>query len=79
MKLENCEIKRYGSAFLTAQETAQLLHISTSHAYKIIHRLNQELKAQGFLTIAGRISRDYRLQRITGKAPDKEAQQDGRL
>ena len=79
MKLENCEIRRYGGAFLTAPEAAQLLHISTSHAYKVIHWLNQELKAQGVLTIAGRISRDYLLQRITGKAPDKEARQDGRL
>ena len=79
MKLENCEIRRYGSAFLTAPEAAQLLHISTSHAYKVIHRLNQELKAQGFLTIAGRISRDYLLQRTVGKALEKEAQQDGSL
>lgn len=79
MKLENYEVKRYGSTFLTALEAAQLLHISTSHAYKVIHRLNQELKAQGFLTIAGRISRDYLLQRTMGKSPDKEAQQDGRL
>ena len=79
MKLENCEIRRYGGDFLTAPEAAQLLHISTSHAYKIIHRLNQELKAQGFLTIAGRISRDYLLQRTIEKAPDKEVQQDGRL
>ena len=79
MKLENCEIKRYGSAFLTAPEAAQLLHISTSHAYKVIHRLNQELKSQGFLTIAGRISRDYLLQRTMGKAPERGAHRDGRL
>ena len=79
MKLENCEIKRYGGTFVTAPEAAQLLHISTSHAYKVIHRLNQELKAQGFLTIAGRISRDYLLQRTMGKEPDKEAQRDGSL
>ena len=52
MKLENCEIKRYG------------------------HRLNQELKAQGFLTIAGRISWDYLLQRTVGKATEEEAQRD---
>ena len=76
MKLENCEIKRNGSAFLTAPEAAQFLHISTSHAYKVIHRLNQELKSQGFFTIAGRISRDYLLQRTMGKEPDKEAQRD---
>ena len=79
MKLENCEIKRYGSAFLTASEAAKLLHISTSHAYKVIHRLNQELKAQGFLTIAGRISREYLLLRTVGKAPEKEAKRDGSL
>ena len=79
MKLENCEIKRYGSTFLTSSETAQLLHISTSHAYKVIHRPNQELKRQGFLTIAGRISQDYLLQRTMGKEPDKEAQRDGSL
>ena len=76
MKLENCEITRYGGAFLTALEAAQLLHISTSHAYKVIHRLNQELKAQGFLTIAGRISRDYLLQCTMGKASEEEAQRD---
>ncbi len=76
MKLENCEIKRYGGAILTAQETAQLLHISTSHAYKIIHRLNQELNAQGFVTIAGRISQNYLLQRTMGKASEEEAQRD---
>ena len=75
MKLKNCEIKRDGSAFLTAPEAAQLLHISPSPAYKVIHRLNQELKAQGFLTIAGRISRDYLLQRTMGKASDEETQQ----
>ncbi|MBQ9197203.1 MAG: hypothetical protein IJ157_08165 [Clostridia bacterium] len=79
MKLEKYEIKRYGSAFLTAPEAARLLHISTSHAYKVIHRLNQELKAQGFLTIAGRISQQYLLQRTMGKAPEKEAKQDGSL
>ena len=79
MKLENYEIKRYGSAFLTVPEAAHLLHISTSHAYKVIHRLNQELKAQGFLTIAGRICQQYLLQRTMGKPPEKEAKQDGCL
>ena len=79
MELDNCEIRRTGSAFVTAPEAAQLLHISTSHAYKVIHRLNQELKAQGFLTIAGRISRDYLLQRTMGKESEEEAQQDGSL
>ena len=79
MKLENYEIKRHGSAFLTAPEAAQLLHISTSHAYKVTHRLNQELKAQGFLTIAGRISRDYLLERTTAAPKRQEAEDSGSL
>ena len=33
--------------------------ISIPMAYKIIRRLNDELKAQGYITVAGRISRKY--------------------
>ena len=64
--------------FLTVTEVAQLLHISRSHAYKVIHRLNQELKAQGVLTIAGRISRNYLLER-TAVSKRKETEDNGGL
>ena len=64
--------------FLTVTEAAQLLHISKSHAYKVIHRLNQELKAQGVLTIAGRISRSFLLER-TAAPKHKEAEDNGGL
>ncbi len=62
--------------FLTVTEVAQLLHISKSHAYKVIHRLNQELKTQGVLTISGRISRNYLLER-TAAPKRKEAEGNG--
>ena len=62
--------------FLTVTEVAQLLHISRSHAYKVIHRLNQELKALGVLTIAGRINRSYLLER-TAAPKRKEAEDNG--
>ena len=65
--------------FLTVTEAAQLLHISKSHAYKVIHRLNQELKAQGVLTIAGRISRSYLLERTTAAPKRKETEDNGGL
>ena len=65
--------------FLTVTEVAQLLRISRSHAYKVIHRLNQELKAQGVLTIAGRISRSYLLERTTAAPKRKEAEDNGGL
>ena len=64
--------------FLTVTEAAELLHISRSHAYKVIHRLNQELKAQGVLTIAGRISRSFLLER-TAAPKRKEAEDNGSL
>ena len=65
--------------FLTVSEVAELLHISRSHAYKVIHRLNQELKAQGVLTIAGRISRSYLLERTTAAPKRKKAEDNGGL
>ena len=63
--------------FLTVSEVAQLLHISKSHAYKVVHRLNQELKEQGVLTIAGRISRSYLLERTTAVSNRKDAKDNG--
>ena len=62
--------------FLMVTEVAQLLHISKSHAYKVIRRLNQELKTQGVVTIAGRISRSYLLER-TAAPKRKEAEGNG--
>ena len=41
---------------LTATDVADILHISRSSAYRIIQRLNVELKAQCKITIAGKIS-----------------------
>ena len=34
--------------FMRVEEVAQELGISKSHAYKVIHRLNDELKAKGY-------------------------------
>ena len=47
------------TAYMTVVEVAETLGISKSHAYKIVHQLNQELKDKGFITIAGRINRRY--------------------
>ncbi len=45
--------------YITAPEMAEMLGISVGHAYKIIRGLNQELKKDGYIVIAGRIPRDY--------------------
>lgn len=45
--------------FLTAADVSEYMGVSIPMAYKIIRRLNDELKAQGFITVSGRISRLY--------------------
>ena len=50
--------------FMRADEVARELGILKSFAYKLIRQLNQELKERGFLTIAGRINRDYLRERL---------------
>lgn len=39
--------------YVTAEEAAVMLGVSTGYAYKIIRGLNEELKAKGYQTIYG--------------------------
>ena len=41
--------------FIRADDVARELSVSKPYAYKLIRKLNEELKAQGFITIAGRV------------------------
>ena len=50
--------------FLRVTEVASLLECSESHAYKIMQKLNKELEAKGKITVKGRISRRYLLERV---------------
>lgn len=45
--------------FLTANDVATFMGISVPMAYKVIRRLNDDLKKQGYITISGKISRIY--------------------
>lgn len=45
--------------YITAKELSDMLNISLGHAYKIIHRLNQELQSDGYIVIAGKIPTRY--------------------
>ena len=51
---------------LTKAEAAELLRISVGHAYKVIHRLNEELAAKGYLTFSGKVPRKYLEERCYG-------------
>lgn len=51
--------------FIGVEEMQELLGgVSKSKAYSIIQTLNRELKANGKITIAGRVSRPYALYRL---------------
>ena len=45
--------------FMRVDEVAKELGVSQSYAYKIVQKLNAELKALGYYTIAGRVNRKF--------------------
>lgn len=50
--------------FIRADDVAQELDASKPYAYKLIRQLNEELKAKGFVTIAGRVNCQYFYERL---------------
>ena len=50
--------------FIKADEVAEELGISKPYAYKIIRRLNDELKSAGYITISGKVNESNVPQRI---------------
>ncbi|MCM1488907.1 MAG: LysR family transcriptional regulator [Firmicutes bacterium] len=52
--------------FIGATEAAEIMSVSRSTAYRIIKRLNDELDRKGYITIAGKVSRKYFLERLYG-------------
>lgn len=60
------------NTFMSVEEVANELGISKSYAYKIVQKLNDELKAQGFITISGRVNKQYFLERACYGEKQKE-------
>ena len=56
--------------FIRADEVASELGVSKPYAYKLIRQLNKELKDKGFITIAGRVNRQYFNERLYGAGKD---------
>ena len=52
--------------FIRAEDVAKELDISKAYAYKMIQQMNKELREKGYLTIAGRINRQYFAERFYG-------------
>lgn len=45
--------------FITAAEVAEIMGISRTKSYELVREMNRELKAQGYLTIAGKCPIQY--------------------
>jgi len=52
------------NTFMRVDDVAAELGISKSYAYKIVRRLNTELKSMGYLTVAGRINKKYFMEKV---------------
>lgn len=52
--------------FVTATEVAEKLGVPKPYAYKIIKQMNDELEAKEFITIAGRVSREFYKEKFYG-------------
>ena len=64
------------NSFIKVEEVAKELEISKSYAYKIVKKLNDELKEKGFLTISGRVNKKYFMERMYYGTSDKTERTD---
>ncbi len=62
------------NTFMRVEEVAETLGISKSYAYKIVHQLNKEMSEKGFLTISGRVNKQYFLERTCYGTAEKGGQ-----
>ena len=61
------------SKFIRAEDVAQELNVSKPYAYKLIRQLNEELRAKGYITISGRVNRQYFYERLYGaESPQRD-------
>lgn len=52
------------NTFMRVEEVAEVLGVSVSYAYKIIQKLNAEMRTMNYFTISGRINRKYFMERF---------------
>ena len=50
--------------FMRVDEVAKELGVSKSFAYKVVQRLNAELKEKGYLTVSGRVNRKFFMEKF---------------
>lgn len=60
------------STYMDAHEIIEITGMSEAYAYKLIKQLNKELEEKGFITIRGRVSRQYFEERIYGVRKEEQ-------
>lgn len=55
-----------GQIFMRVDEVAAELGVSKPYAYKLIKKMNEELKKTGCITISGRIDRKFFYEKFYG-------------
>ena len=58
--------------FMRSEEVAKELGVSRAYAYKLIKKLNEELRAKGYLVIEGRLILEYFMEKIYTNKNGKE-------
>ena len=58
-KVEIGGVVKMSELYFTAEEVAEIMGYSVRGGYSVIQRLNEELKAQGYIIRAGRVPRKY--------------------
>ncbi len=51
---------------MSADDIAKELNCSKSHAYKLVRAMNQELSAQGYITMAGKVPKAFWAHKMYG-------------
>ena len=52
------------NTFMRVDDVATELGVSKSYAYKVVRRLNTDLKNMGYMTVAGRINKKYFMEKL---------------
>lgn len=60
------------NTFMDALDIIEITGMSEAYAYKLIKQLNKELEEKGFITIRGRVSRQYFEERIYGVRKEEQ-------
>ena len=61
------------NSFMRVEDVAHELGVSKSYAYKVIQKLNVTLKEMGYMTVAGRVSKKYFMEKVCyGESENRE-------